>query len=391
MRLDLNSISRTDFRVHERQHPVLGTLILITPSAKKHRWELDELHLRSVLCKPDGTIVCSGFPKFRNYGEDQAESEMFVDYLENGEVRFAEKMDGSLIIRSVIDGHVNFRTRGSHVLADGFKEAVMSLVREKYPKLLDSSYMRGKSMLFEYTAPSNRIVLEYKEAKLTSLGFMNLYHDETLPKFFGFEYRVRQIADETGVDALVFHDLPEEISQLRAEVASWTGSEGIVAWCGDGAMLIKIKADEYIKIHSLKYHLTEDRIRKMAWFGGIDSMEKLQTKFYELGLDWEAVDFVREYMETYLSDKAKVEEEVDRFISAINERGIMSLASQKRKAVALKELADGNKRLMSLGFKYIADDELGVERHIAASVLKIPVNALDKAREEVAPYIGDQV
>lgn len=391
MRLDLNSISRTDFRVHERQHPVLGTLILITPSAKKHKWELDELPLRSVLCKPDGTIVCSGFPKFRNYGEDQAESEMFVGYLENGEVRFAEKMDGSLIIRSVIDGHVNFRTRGSHVLADGFKEAVMGLVREKYPRLLDSSYMRGKSMLFEYTAPSNRIVLEYTEAKLTSLGFMNLYHDETLPKFFGFEHRVRQIAEETGVDALVFHDLPEDISELRAEVASWVGSEGIVAWCGNGAMLIKIKADEYIKIHSLKYHLTEDRIRKMAWFGGLESMEDLQSKFYELGLDWEAVDFVREYMTGYLGDKYEVENEVAHFLLAIDQKGIASLPSQKRKAVAIKALAAGNKRLMSLGFKYVAGDERGVENYIAASVLKIPVNALSKAREEVAPYIGEQV
>lgn len=388
MRLDLNSISRVDFRVHERQHPVLGTLVLITPSAKKHKWQLSELHMRSLLCKPDGTIVCSGFPKFRNYGEDEAEGRMFEGYLENGEVRFAEKMDGSLIIRSVIDGHVNFRTRGSHVLADGFYEAVMGLVREKYPVLLDSSYMAGKSMLFEYTAPTNRIVLEYKEAKLTSLGYMNLYHDETLPKFFGFEYRVREIAEKTGVDAVGFHDLPVDISELRAEIAGWIGSEGIVAWCGNGAMLIKIKADEYIKIHSLKYHLTQDRIRKMAWFAGMTSVADLQTRFFEMGLDWEAVDFVREYMDEFLRDKEEIESSAAAFIEQIDQAGIAQLPTRKRQALALKGLCD-DKRKLALGFKYIAGDQRGVEAYIAAQVLKVPVNALAKAREEVAPYIGE--
>jgi hypothetical protein len=381
MQLDLKNISRKDFRVHERQHPVLGTLMLITPTPGKHRWELDELHLRSLLCKPDGTIVCSGFPKFRNYGEDESEGRMFEGYLENGEVSFAEKMDGSLIIRTVIDGHVNFRTRGSHKLADSFEERVMELVREKYPRLLSPIYRQGVSMLFEYTSPSNRIVLQYEDCSLTTLGLMNLYYDETLPKFFGFKHLADKIAAETGVDTLEFHDLTTDLPELRSEIAGWIGSEGIVAWCGDGAMLIKIKADEYIKIHSLKYHLTEDRVRKMAWFGNMDSIDDLKNRFFEMGLDWESVDFVREYMEDFLRDKAAIESEVTQFLLAVDKAGITQLPSRKRQALALKELASGDKRLLALGFKYIADDTVGVQNFTAAKVLKIPVNALPSAQK----------
>jgi hypothetical protein len=67
--ISLEHINTNDFSVTERVHPQLGDVVLIRPKPGKHFWELDELHLRSVLCRPDGKIICSGFPKFMNYGE----------------------------------------------------------------------------------------------------------------------------------------------------------------------------------------------------------------------------------------------------------------------------------------------------------------------------------
>lgn len=36
--IDLSKIDREDFRVSERQHPVAGTVYLITPGFDKHSW-----------------------------------------------------------------------------------------------------------------------------------------------------------------------------------------------------------------------------------------------------------------------------------------------------------------------------------------------------------------
>jgi len=389
MHINIEEINRKDFKISERSWNG-KVYFLIVPKKSKHKWALDELHLRSLLLDTNGNIVSASLPKFFNLFENPEHDKMFEGYLDNGEVRFAEKMDGSLIIRSVIDGHVNFRTRGSHVLADGFGFPVMELVREKYPALLDASLFRDKSLLFEYTSPNNRIVLEYREPALTFLGYMNLYHDETLPKFFGFAHLIEKVAETTGTRPVQFHDLPMDINALRAEIAPWIGSEGIVAWCGNGAMLIKIKADEYLRIHRLKFHLSEDRVRKIAWFADLNSVGELRDFFFARGLDWESASFAEPFMTQFLEDKQDVVSEVTKFLEEMEERQVAELPTRKGQARVLKELSGSNRKLMSVGFKYLDGGLDSIKDLIAARVLKIPVNGIEAARLQSFDYIdGD--
>jgi len=298
-------------------------------------------------------------------------------------------MDGSLIIRSIIKGCVNFRTRGSHILADGFEVPVMSLVKEKYPALLDSNLFTGKSLLFEYTSPDNRIVLEYSEAKLTSLGWMNLY-DDKLPDFEGTISASQEISSLTGVEAVSFSDLSYEINSLKDEVSGWRGREGVVAWCDNGAFLVKIKAEEYLKIHRLKYQMTEDRVRKMAWFGNWTSIEDMKKHFYKRGLDWETINFVIPLMEKYFVDKAQVEQEFVSLQKLIFENKIDSLPTKGRQADAIKHLSLHDKTLAALGFKILNNDSHAISKWIAAKILQIPINALVYAEHEAKLYLGDE-
>jgi hypothetical protein len=381
MRIELDQICPVNFRVQERVHPVLGDLVLVTPSKKKHKWSSDELHLRSVLCRPDGTIACSGFPKFRNYGEDESEGVKFIEYLEAGQVAFAEKMDGSLIIRSVIDGYVNFRTRGSHVLADGFHEPVMQLVSEFHPELLSPEVHADKSMLFEYTSPDNRVVVKYEESALTLLGWMQ-HSEEEPPVFCGDVHLI-----ETSVKPVSFFELPTEISELCKEISTWSNAEGIVAWCNGGEMMIKIKAAEYLKIHSLKFHMSEERIRKIAYHFQINSMDELREFFYERGLDWEAADFAHEHMRVYLERKKGIEAEVSEFISRMEEEGIPSLPTRKRQAKALNLIVGRNRKLTAIGFKYLDGNMEAIKQHIEAWSLGVSIKSLPLIAEELAPYI----
>ena len=102
----------------------------------------------------------------------------FEDHLEDlrralrsgDDIWLTEKFDGSLVVRSVIDGVVVWRTRG-HWQLNQFETPVMAQV-QRYPRLLDPSFALAASLLFEFTsaAPELRVVLAHAEDGLTLLG-----------------------------------------------------------------------------------------------------------------------------------------------------------------------------------------------------------------------------
>ena len=57
MAIKLEEIDQTQFRVSSRIHDILGEVIIVVPGYGKHKWKDEELHLRSLMCAPDGTIL----------------------------------------------------------------------------------------------------------------------------------------------------------------------------------------------------------------------------------------------------------------------------------------------------------------------------------------------
>jgi len=171
MRTDLAAIDRTFFFVRTISHPELGALVQIAPQKNKHRWSADELHLRSLLTRPDGRIVSSGFPKFLNVGEDAATDAITAAAISSGRAWFTDKLDGSLIIRDVIDGVVLLRTRGSAEVSGERGDRLHALVAQSHPTLLDPTVLPGRSLLFEFTSdhPDDRIIIRYDTTSLTAL------------------------------------------------------------------------------------------------------------------------------------------------------------------------------------------------------------------------------
>lgn len=381
--LDLNSITCPDIRIQERSHSVAGEVLLIGPCKGKHKWRSDELHLRSLLVSKKGEIICSGFPKFRNYGEDEEDDILTRKLITNGDVYFTEKMDGSLLIRSVIDNQVCFRTRGSHDLGE-FSEAVLSLVESKYPKLLEPSYRSNVSMLFEYTSPDNKIIIDYDEPGLTFLGEMVYKQRFAVPTFQSDIDLVAKVSEETGVNKLAFHALPCDINQVTKEVAKWNESEGIVIWgkLPDGRMhLAKIKAQEYVKLHSLKYHLSGRKIKQLCWMYGIETHSALQDKLYSLGVDWEFFDFVREDFEEYISRLNEKREYVAGIKQLVNDEGILELP-RKRQVVRLKQMLD--KKGFNTAIQYCNGREDYLNNLIYAYALDEAIPTLKILRERLS-------
>lgn len=311
MKIDFASINEADFAVSPRD----VDKYLITPRKSKHVWTEEELHLRSLLCDMDGTVLSSGWPKFRNYGENKVVDEQFRQALANDQVTFAEKLDGTLIILSCIDGRPHFRTRGNDSLGD-FEPDVLFLVATKYPKLLDW-YMtdnfladilrREFSILFEYTAPTNRIVIRYEEPALTLLGCVDLRDLSLSMK----PLTLHAISGFTGVPQARTHTLPNSMDEIGPIVRSWQDKEGVVARFYDEnekLTLLKIKATQYVRLHAIKFRL-EGKVHKLACLLGIQRPEDVIPMLAEIGIDFETSEFIRPEMDAYLATLATVREQ----------------------------------------------------------------------------------
>lgn len=384
MYIDFDSVNRNDFQVVNRELPGIGPVVLITPSFTKHKWSDDDRHLRSVLCRPDGEIISSGFPKFHNYGEVPELDRITEASILSGDAWFTEKMDGSLLIRSVIDGQVHFRTRGSHSMDEKFSDPILKLIGEKYPRLLDPTTDTRYSILFEYTAPDNLIVVQYSEVALTVIGLMDLTAEP--PEFVSDPDVLAALEEWYGTSSVRFHELSGNLSQVMKQVLPWKGKEGVVVWCRlpNGKLhLSKIKADEYKRIHSLKFQLSDEKVQHLCWYKDITTLDQLKAEFFRLGVDWEAVSFVEPVFNRFLQQKAEATQAIMGMIAAIQAEDVENLPSRKEKAMRIQALAGGDRRLFSAGMHYVTENH-DVQSFIDAMTLGLSINMLKNAWKNAA-------
>ncbi len=358
MKIDLSSVNRQEFFVSDREILDGEPVVLICPTKGKHQWVKEELHLRSLLCREDGTIICSGFPKFFNYGEDKDFDLVTQNAIVNGEAKYFEKMDGSLIIRTIINGKVSFRTRGSSDLGE-FTHPVMSIVKQKYPLLLDPNFSSSMdmSLLFEYVSPGNKIILNYSQPDLYFLGFMIIYSNEVAPRYYP-PSALPNISERLGIKSPKEYDLGCDLDAIRNQVSGWQGKEGIVIGVpreGGSYLLTKLKTEEYIKLHSLRYHLSDAKIEQICWAGDILEEEALRKILTSAGLDWEVTAFVSPIFQKYLDKRIQKEQELVDFLNLIEKEGLSKLEDKKEIAMALKDICDEDTKLFPIGIYYLTE------------------------------------
>jgi hypothetical protein len=262
-----------------------GTLIV--PSQNKWRWSEEERHFRSLLLGEGGQVLSSGFEKFANWDEPNFvhDRESLIKALQSGEsVYVLEKIDGSLTIRSVIDGKVIIRTRGTQ---DGGirKEVLFEIAGKLYPKLLDPLWMPDSSLLFEFVSqkPQWQNVLSYHQDDLILLGGVE-HKSLTLwswPETASF-------GRENNLHLAPVHPLPASLKELVKMVRGWEGSEGVVARWKDGKeRMLKIKADSYLQLARMRHNLDAKQTIKLCRDHSIASMEEFQALLEQKGVEIE--------------------------------------------------------------------------------------------------------
>lgn len=200
---------------------------------------------RGLIFDTEGKIMSRPFHKFFNLNErDETQQHLIaLDMLSDHTIM--EKMDGSMIRPVIMHDELRLATKMG--VTDIAEDAEKLLTTKRYEWLL---YMvkNGITPLFEYIAPWNKIVVDYKDADLVYLGSrMNI----SGKYFFDQQSAPFTLVTQYGT---MFGDLTDYVSRARQK----EGREGDIIRFADGHM-IKLKNDWYVRIHKTKDLIQSNR------------------------------------------------------------------------------------------------------------------------------------
>ena len=353
MKIDISSIDRTQFMVHD--HFVGGELVhLIQPQHFGTQWRQDNKHLRSVVVNYEGEVISASFPKFTNWGENP---EHFPVPTSLNNCNVVEKLDGSLLIVSKYKGNYILRTRGTvdaYTLSNGYE---LDIFKEKIlSKLHNDVDTWNYSVLFEWVSPVNKIVLNYgNEPDWHLVGFVN-----------HINYSLAQqdlldvMAKKYGFDRPPTYTF-SGVEDLLKDVDQWKGKEGVVIYSKNDQMLHKVKGAWYLSLHYLKSELSNIEKVLDVWLE--QGMPDYQTFYNYI---FTTFDFeLAEQVKSMISRICDAKKEVDLIVSGMNEfvdNRLRSLPSRKEQAqLVISSYGETNRA--AFVFKILDNRPLGKEEY----------------------------
>lgn len=201
-------------------------------------WDEVTLRARGLILDNKGTLIAQPFPKFFNYEELTPERKLSPPFNTNEKPLVFEKMDGSLGIIYYYDGW-NVATRGSFMSEQAIKG------REMLDEYSLNKFNPNLTYLSEIIYPDNRIVVKYDDSRLTFLSIMSgsteLKWSEFVDEMERLNIPLCHIVRKynLGFDYDVLKNSPEE------------NHEGYVVKFEPSSYRVKIKFDEYVRLHRL--------------------------------------------------------------------------------------------------------------------------------------------
>ena len=190
-----------------------------------------------------GQILARPFHKFFNLGEvpnDLSDRDIT-------QAKVLEKLDGSMVYPLIhpISNDVRLCTKAGitdiSVMAETLCDTPVGVLK--------AIILEGYTPIFEFTSPSQRIVIRYNDSSLSLLTVRNIITGEYVNDLNSFSKRL-------GIPIVT-----EYTNSLAIEtVKKWEDKEGIVLVWDDGYRL-KVKADEYIFRHKAKEGIRYEKNR----------------------------------------------------------------------------------------------------------------------------------
>jgi hypothetical protein len=248
----------------------IGNKILIHRKEAGVKWNDKNKYFRSsVWDKETGKLISAGFRAFVNYGEQTD----FEPLEANTRITAVTKMDGSLLCVSASNGELIVRTRGTvdaTKLSNGHE---IEFLKNKYPKAFDNHYINSGryTLLFEWTTPTNRIVLaETAEPCLWLIGMVFHCSEDGFYDYVQQEH-LNLVAEFLEVERPKTYSITfsENIEKLKKEIEPLVDIEGVVVYDESGQILKKIKTLRYLELHKV--------------FTGVKTVDHLFDVFAEYG------------------------------------------------------------------------------------------------------------
>lgn len=218
----------------KQTHPNLPLTIWNYSQQTQYEGKWDEITLQCrglVTMNETGEVVARPFRKFFNMEEGKHTSTEQYDVF--------MKMDGSLIIAFYLWGSWVFASRGSFTSDQA--RAASKLFYKKYGSdgmNMDTTYM------FEFTAPWNRIVVDYGDREeLTLLGAIRTEDGVEAPW-----WHLDTVSQLNGIPLVQKYDVIEDYTKLKEMILD--NEEGFVVRFSNGDRC-KIKGEEYLRLHKI--------------------------------------------------------------------------------------------------------------------------------------------
>jgi RNA ligase len=239
---------RPEFVVAEREFGTVINYLVAMPDTFKMEGPDDVMgairrECRGMIFYPEGDIMSRPYHKFFNVNEKEETQSHRLDLTRAHTVM--DKLDGSMIRPVRMHGMVRLATKMG--VTDIAMEAEKLLDVDQYT-WLDDMMIDGFTPIFEYVAPTNKIVVEYAEPKLILTGVRETVSGEyrSLRQWDAPFELVRTDSD--------VHDFDAYLAFKRGE----TNREGDIIRFADGHM-VKVKNDWYVQIHKTKDIVAVDR------------------------------------------------------------------------------------------------------------------------------------
>lgn len=243
-----------------------------------------------IFCNKTRKLIRRPYHKFFNYGQKEEVLPSNVDFSKAHSV--LEKLDGSMI--APFRDHAGKIWWGTKMVAESFHDEVERFVssRPKYIALFNECQRYGMTPIFEYVAPTNRIVVNYQEENLILTAIREIASGE----YVDYNTMIRSAA---------FHNVPyvrafnfDNFAALEAYIESLEDAEGVVIRFDNGHM-VKLKGPWYVQIHKVKDRIVYDRnIVEIILDENLDDllpflMEEERTRIMQFQTDfWSAINSV---------------------------------------------------------------------------------------------------
>ena len=242
----------------KQTHPTLPLTIWNYSQTTQYEGKWDEITLQCrglVTMDETGEVVARPFKKFFNMEEGM--------HTPTGRYDVYNKMDGSLIITFYYQGSWIFATRGSFTSDQA--QAASKLFYKEYGS---DGMNSDTTYLFEFTAPWNRIVVDYGDREeLTLLGGIRSEDGLEAPW-----WHLDNVAQLNGIPLVQKYDSIEDYTKLKERI--FPDEEGYVIRFSNGDRM-KIKGEEYIRLHKIMTEVSTKSVWEILSNG--DNMEGLLT------------------------------------------------------------------------------------------------------------------